>query len=71
MNYYIHHILNYTMEKLFDPSKSYLSCEKNIKNYLNSLSDSQLKIFFENLEYTPFPILLIKEYKKRFKKAGN
>lgn len=56
------------MEKLFDPDKSYLSCEKNIKTYLKSLSDSQLKIFFENLEYTPFPILLIKEYKRRFKK---
>lgn len=56
------------MEKLFDPDKSYISCEKNIKEYLRSLSDYQLKIFFENLEYTPFPILLIREYKKRFKK---
>jgi len=58
------------MEKLFDPDKSYISCEKNIKTYLRSLSDYQLKIFFENLEYTPFPILLIKEYKKRFRKRG-
>ncbi|NNM03154.1 MAG: hypothetical protein HKP26_06315 [Nitrosopumilus sp.] len=59
------------MEKLFDPSKSYMSCEKNIKTYLRSLSDSQLKIFFETLEYTPFPTLLMKEYKKRFKKVGS
>ncbi|AFS81083.1 hypothetical protein NKOR_06000 [Candidatus Nitrosopumilus koreensis AR1] len=58
------------MEKFFDPEKSYLSCEKNIKQYLKALSDSQLKTFFENLEYTPFPILLMKEYKKRFRKSG-
>ena len=54
------------MEKLFEPDKSYLSCEKNIKKYLKSLTNEQLKTFYENLEYTPFPILLIKEYKKRF-----
>jgi hypothetical protein len=54
------------MERLFDPNVSYLSCEKNVKKYLKGLSDSQLKTFYENLEYTPFPILLIKEYKKRF-----
>lgn len=54
------------MEKLFDPKKSYLSCEKNVRKYLQTLSDEQLRTFYENLEYTPFPILLIKEYKKRF-----
>lgn len=55
------------MESLFDPKKSYLSCEKNVKKYLESISDLQLKNFFDNLEYTPFPILLMKEYKRRFK----
>ncbi|MEX0862434.1 hypothetical protein [Nitrosopumilus sp.] len=55
------------MENFFDPKKSYVSCEETIKNYLCSISDSQLKTLFENLEYTPFPKLLIKEYKKRFK----
>jgi hypothetical protein len=54
------------MEKLFDPNMSYLSCEKSVKEYLEKISDSQVKTFYENLEYTPFPILLIKEYKKRF-----
>ena len=54
------------MEKLFDPKDTYLVCEKNVKKYLNNLSDDQLRTFYENLEYTPFPILLIKEYKKRF-----
>jgi len=54
------------MEKLFDPKKSYLSCEKNVRKYLQTLSDEQLRTFYENLEFTPFPILLIKEYKKRF-----
>lgn len=54
------------MDKLFDPDISYLSCEKNIKQYLKSLPNSQIQTFYENLEYTPFPILLMKEHKKRF-----
>ncbi len=58
------------MKNFYDPKKSYLSCEKNIKKYLESLSDSQLKDFFDTLEYTPFPILLMKEYKKRFRKSN-
>lgn len=49
------------MDKLFDPNMSYLSCEENIKNYLKKLSNEQLKIFYENVEYTPFPILLMQE----------
>lgn len=57
------------MEKLFDPKTSYLTCEKNVRKYLNSLSDEQLRTFFENIEYTPFPILLIKEYKRRFENS--
>ncbi|MGD2106324.1 MAG: hypothetical protein PVH93_01830 [Nitrosopumilaceae archaeon] len=57
------------MEKLFDPKASYLACEKNVRKYLDSLSDEQLRTFFENIEYTPFPILLIKEYKKRFENS--
>ncbi|MCV0373412.1 MAG: hypothetical protein K5793_07665 [Nitrosarchaeum sp.] len=56
------------MESLYDPRGSYLSSEKNVKKYLKKISDSQVKTFYENLEYTPFPILLIKEYKRRFKR---
>jgi hypothetical protein len=61
--------LTFSMEKLFDPKTSYLTCEKNVRKYLDSLSDEQLRTFFENIEYTPFPILLIKEYKKRFENS--
>ena len=61
--------LTLSMEKLFDPKASYLTCEKNVRKYLDSLSDEQLRTFFENIEYTPFPILLIKEYKKRFENS--
>jgi hypothetical protein len=62
-------LLTLSMEKLFDPKVSYLACEKNVRKYLDSLSDEQLRTFFENIEYTPFPILLIKEYKKRFENS--
>ena len=57
----------YLVERLYDPDGSYLSCEKNVKQYLRKISDSQIKTFYENLEYTPFPILLIREYKRRFR----
>ncbi|MCV0366105.1 MAG: hypothetical protein K5798_02425 [Nitrosopumilus sp.] len=58
------------MEKFFDPKKSYVACEETIKNYLCSLSDSQLKTLFDNLEYTPFSKLLMQEYKKRFRNTN-
>ena len=46
----------------------FLGNEKNVKKFLNSLSDAKIKNFYEAIEYTPFPILLTKEYKKRFTK---
>lgn len=59
------------MEKLYDPNTSYLSCEKTVQKYLKSLSNLQIQTFYENLEFTPFPILLMKEYKKRFDNSKN
>lgn len=54
------------MEKLFDVN--YLKCEKNVKRFLTSLSNEEIRTFYDNLEYTPFPILLAKEYRRRFPK---
>ncbi|AJM92295.1 MULTISPECIES: hypothetical protein [Nitrosopumilus] len=56
------------MRKLLDPHHDYLKTEENVKKYLNSLSDSQLKLYFEAIEFTPFPLMLIQEYSKRFSK---
>ena len=55
------------MKKLLDSHDNYLKTEKNVKKYLQELSDSQLKLYFEAIEFTPFPILLAQEYTKRFK----
>ena len=55
------------MKSLIDPKGDYLKTEKNIKKYLNSLNDKQLKNMYENIELTHFPILLVHEYKCRFK----
>ena len=56
------------MRKLLDPNHDYLQTEENVKKYLNKLSDSQLKLYFEAIEFTPFPLILIQEYSKRFTK---
>ena len=56
------------MQSLLDPKGSYIKSEKNVKKYLASISDDQIKIFYENIELTSFPILLAKEYHKRFSK---
>ena len=48
--------------------RDFLGNEKNVKEFLRSLSDAKIKNFYEAMEYTPFPILLAKEYKKRFTK---
>jgi hypothetical protein len=44
-----------------------LKTENNIKDYLSSLNDKELTKLYENLELTLFPILLVREYRKRFK----
>ena len=46
----------------------FLGNEKNVKKFLKSLPDAKIKNFYDAMEYTPFPILLAKEYKKRFTK---
>ena len=56
------------MRKLLDPHHNYLKTEENVKKYLCSLSDSQLKLYFEAIEFTPFPLMLVHEYTKRFAK---
>lgn len=56
------------MQSLLDPQGSYIKSENNVKKYLKSISDADIKGFYENVELTPFPILLAKEYHKRFSK---
>ena len=56
------------MQSLLDPQGNYAKSEKNVKKYLSSISDLEIKGFYENIELTPFPILLAKEYHKRFSK---
>ena len=35
--------------------------------YLKSLPDSRIKQFYDAVEWTPYPILVIKEFQRRFK----
>ena len=35
--------------------------------YLKSLPDSHIKQFYDAVEWTPYPILVIKEFQRRFK----
>ena len=41
--------------------------EKYFKEYLSKITDDQLIDFYEGLEWTPFPVLVLKEYQNRFK----
>lgn len=41
--------------------------EKYFKEYLSNISDNQLIRFYNDLEWTPFPVLVLKEYQNRFK----
>jgi len=36
-------------------------------NYLKSLPDSRIKQFYDSVEWTPYPVLVIKEFQRRFK----
>lgn len=58
------------MKSLLDPGDDYLKTEENVRKYLKSLSNSQIKSFYEAIEYTSFPILLAHEYSFRFKKKS-
>lgn len=40
--------------------------ERNLKAMLSKLPDRKLKMLVEGIELSPFPVLINKEYKKRF-----
>lgn len=41
--------------------------ENYFKEYLGNISNDQLIQFYNDLEWTPFPVLVLKEYQNRFK----
>jgi len=41
--------------------------ESYFKDYLKNISNKQLVQFYDDVEWTPFPILVLKEYQNRFK----
>ncbi|QDI88062.1 hypothetical protein Nisw_00210 [Candidatus Nitrosopumilus sp. SW] len=45
-----------------------LKSEKSIKEYLKKLPDDTIIRYYLDVEYSPFPILVIEEYTRRFKK---
>ena len=40
--------------------------EKYFKDYLKNISNEQLVRFYNDVEWTPFPVLVLKEYQNRF-----
>lgn len=45
-----------------------LKSEKSIKEHLKTLPDDTIIKYYLDVEYTPFPILIIEEYQRRFKR---
>jgi len=45
-----------------------LKSEKSIKEYLKKLPDDTIIKYYLDVEYSPFPVLLIEEYTRRFKR---
>jgi hypothetical protein len=41
--------------------------ESYFKGYLKNITNEQLVQFYDDVEWTPFPVLVIKEYQNRFK----
>lgn len=41
--------------------------ESYFKDYLKNITNEQLVHFYDDLEWTPFPVLVLKEYQNRFK----
>ena len=41
--------------------------EAHLIKYLKSLPDSRIKQFYDAVEWTPYPVLVIKEFQRRFK----
>lgn len=58
------------VKSLLDPHGNYIKSEKNVKKYLKSISDEDIKALYDNIELTPFPILLAKEHYERFSKSN-
>jgi len=40
--------------------------EKHLIQYLKSLPDNRIKQFYDAVERTPYPVLVIKEFQRRF-----
>ena len=40
--------------------------ESYFKNYLKNITNEQLVQFYDEVEWTPFPVLVLKEYRNRF-----
>lgn len=55
------------MRNLLDLNGDRLKTEINIKKYLASINDRQLKNLYDSIELTQFPILLACEYRQRFR----
>ena len=47
-----------------------LKSEKSIKEYLKTLSDDIIIKYYLDVEYSPFPVLVIEEYTRRFKRKS-
>jgi len=45
-----------------------LKSEKSIKEYLKKLPDDTIIKYYLDVEYSPFPLLVIEEYTRRFKR---
>lgn len=45
-----------------------IKSEKSIKEYLKTLPDDTIIKYYLDVEYSPFPILIIEEYTNRFKR---
>ena len=41
--------------------------EKFLIKYLKTLPDKHIKQFYDAVEWTPYPVLVIKEFQRRFK----
>ncbi len=44
-----------------------LKCDSNFRKYLKNISNDQLLEFYQDVEWTPYPMLVIDEYIRRFK----
>lgn len=44
-----------------------LKSEKSIRKYLKTLSDDHIIKYYLDVEFSPFPVLIIEEYTRRFK----